>query len=254
MGDEVLAIGAWTTNAELIEAVASLGYFNARGETQGTVLDATYGKHGGFWKAWKPDQLTTNDLRHPADHAWDFRAMPVADCAFDVVVFDPDYKLSGTPALDDFDERYGVDENLSRDERMEKIRAGAVECFRVCRYRLMVKCMDQVESGRMWWQTDMVRDAIVALGGRKVARFDIPTAGLPQPTDKPCKDCGGHGMTVESDGDYEGAGAHEIDCETCQGTGRTPRVQRNPRMKHSTLLVFEKPAKLRSNAGQTGLL
>lgn len=181
----VRAVHDWSTNADLIADIARLpGYLTAPGpdDPPWTVLDATYGKHGGFWKSYRPELLTTNDLRHPADHSWDFRSMPVEDGSFDVAVFDPDYKLSGTPALGEFDERYGVDENLTRDERMEKIRAGAVECFRVCRRRLLVKCQDQVEGGKVRWQTDMVTRAVEELGGWKIDRFDLLGGGRQQPS------------------------------------------------------------------------
>ena len=35
-----------------------------------------------------------------------------------------------------------------------------------------------------------------------------------------CSACGGCGTLPESDGDYEGAGVHDIDCAQCSGTGR----------------------------------
>lgn len=195
MPAEILAIGTWNTNAELIADVAKLGYLD------GSVLDATFGE-GGFWKVWVPEEIRTNDKHKKAQHREDYRAMGWENNAFDVVVFDPPYKLNGTPALGEQDERYGTTGRTSRDEVMEDIRLGAIECYRVCRRHLLVKCMDQVEGGKMRWQTDMVTRAIEELGGRKVDRFDIPTAGRPQP--------GG-------------------------------RRQLTARKKHSTLLVFRKP-------------
>jgi len=191
---EVLSIGEWSTNAQLIADVARLGYLD------GTVLDATYGE-GGFWKVWRPEGLITNDLYKPAMWREDYRDFPPWVGGFDAVVFDPPYKLNGTPALGEQDDRYGTNRRTSRDEVMEDIRLGAIECYRVCRRNLLVKCMDQVEGGQMRWQTDMVSETIKALGGRKVTRFDIPTAGRPQPPG---------------------------------------RRQLTPRMKHSTLLIFEK--------------
>lgn len=229
---EILSIGTWKNNAEMIADVAQLpGYFEPEKGVAWTVLDATYGTAGGFWKVYRPANLVTNDLHAPADHHWDFRAMPVEDGAYDVVVFDPDYKLNGTPATGEQDARYGTDENLSRDERMTKIRLGAVECFRACRRRLFVKCMDQVEGGRMRWQTDMVTRAVEELGGRKIDRFDIPTAGRPQPKDRKCPNACDHGTDRST----------LTTCNACEGIGRVPIVQRTSRGKHSTLLVFEKP-------------
>lgn len=186
----ILAVHNWSGNAALIADVAQLGYLD------GTVLDATYGKHGGFWKLWRPEALTTNDLNHPADHSWDFRSMPIPGGSFDAVVFDPDYKLNGTPAVGEMDERYGTDENLSRAERLEKIRLGALECFRVARQRLLVKCMDQVEGGQVRWQTDIVTRAVEEAGGRKVDRFDLIGHGRAQPSGRRQLTAQGRGSTL----------------------------------------------------------
>lgn len=189
----VFAIGEWATNAHLIADVAKLGYLD------GTVLDATYGEHGGFWKVWRPESLTTNDRYRDADYHYDYRAFPFCDGEFDVVVFDPPYKLSGTPALGAFDARFGIEESMSREDRLEDIRLGARECFRVARRRLLVKCQDQVEGGKVRWQTDLVTRAVEELGGTKIDRFDFVSNGRPQPGN---------------------------------------RTQRTARRNHSTLLVF----------------
>lgn len=230
MSDGVLSIGTWRTNAELIADIATLpGYLEAEKGAPWTVFDATYGKHGGFWTMYRPSTLVTNDLRHPADHHWDFRDMPVESGAFDVVVYDPDYKLNGTPALGEQDERYGVDENLTRDERLTKIVAGACECYRVARHRLLVKCQDQVEGGIVRWQTDLITAAIAGLGGRKMDRFDFGAHrdARPQPEDRPCA-----GKTHRADPDG---------CVKCGGSGRAPVVQRTARHAGiSQLLVFER--------------
>jgi hypothetical protein len=228
--NEVLSIGAWRTNAELIRDVARLpGYLTPPNadDAPWSVLDATYGIAGGFWKKYRPANLVTNDLHAPADHHWDFRTIPVDDGTFDVVVLDPDYKLNGTPALGEQDVRYGTDENLNREERLEKIKRGTIECYRVCRRRLFVKCMDQVEGGRKRWQTDLVTRAVEELGGRKLDRFDIPLAGRAQPTDRLCPECSGSELPSP--------------CWKCHGTSRIPIVQRTSRSHHSSLLVFEKP-------------
>jgi hypothetical protein len=155
----------------MIEDVARLGYLD------GVVFDATYGE-GTFWREWKPDMLVTNDLYKPADHHCDFRQMPFEDDAFDVVVFDPDYKLTGTPASGNKDFIYGTDRAKRWQERMGDIVCGAVECARVARSCLLVKCMDQVVSGRMVWQTDEITRAV---SGVKIDRFDLLNAPQPQP-------------------------------------------------------------------------
>lgn len=206
---EVLSIGTWRNNAEMIADIARLpGYLTPPNvdDAPWTVFDATYGE-GNFWTHWRPKHLTTNDLHKDAEgnhHRDDYRAFATAWAnGWDVVVFDPPYKLNGTPALPDMDARYGTSRRTTRDEVLDDIRLGAIECYRVCCRRLFVKCMDQVEGGRKRWQTDIVTRAIEELGGRKLDRFDIPTAGIPQ--------------------------------------AKEGRVQRTSRAKHSTLLVFEKP-------------
>jgi hypothetical protein len=171
---EVLSVKAWQSNAELIRDAARLGYLD------GTVLDVTYGE-GAFWRCWAPERLVTSDLHKPADHRWDYRALPLRDGAFDAVVFDPPYKLNGTPANGAKDARYGTTGKTSRVEVLDDILAGAVECYRVTRTWLLVKCMDQVEGGKMRWQTDLVTRAVESLGGRKVDRFDLVVKPQPQP-------------------------------------------------------------------------
>lgn len=193
---EVLAVGSWPTNAELIADVAQLGYLDGR------VLDATYGE-GKFWTAHRPEGLTTNDRYKDADLHFDYCAAPFADRTFDSVVFDPPYRLSGRRDRGNFDFRFGLMEYRSNDEILDDIVAGARECYRVTARYLLVKCQDQVNGGRVRWQTDMVTDCVTGMGARKVDRFDFVMPSLrPQP-------------------------AH--------------RRQLTARRNHSTLLIFRRP-------------
>src|SRR5688572_7157801 len=100
---DVVATARWATNADLIADVARLGYLD------GVVLDATHGE-GNFWTVWQPEILVTNDVNPEkgAQHQYDFRKLGWGECEFDAVVFDPPYKLSGTPSLGEFDYRYGI--------------------------------------------------------------------------------------------------------------------------------------------------
>lgn len=179
---DVLAAYAWTTNAAMIADVARLGYLD------GQVLDATYGD-GNFWTDWKPETLITNDLHKPADLKEDYRAFSFDDSTVDAVVFDPPYRLSGRRDQGQFDQAYGLCEYRGNDEITADLCAGAVECFRVARKFLLIKCMDQVNGGRVRWQTDFLTEAIVRKGGRKVDRFDFlkpprPQAERTSPTDR----------------------------------------------------------------------
>lgn len=177
--EEVQSIGSWATNAELIADVAVLGWLS----DDLSVLDVTYGE-GAFWTKYRPPLLTGVDL-NPAKSLTgepvDFRSLPYADRSFDVVVFDPPYKLNGTPSLDGFDGAYGVEVATRWQDRMQLIADGAAECARVARKHLLVKCQDQVVSGKMRWQTDVVTDIAYAAGFRKADRLDFRSNGLPQP-------------------------------------------------------------------------
>lgn len=171
---DVLATHRWPTNAHLIADVARLGYLD------GHVLDATYGE-GNFWTVWRPERLTTMDKYKPADVQGDFVFPPFDDLTFDSVVFDPPYKLSGTPALGQFDDRYGIDKPMSYADRMELILDGVYACSHLARKYLLVKCQDQVVSGKVTWQTDEItRDLTYTGWWRKVDRFDFIYTPRPQ--------------------------------------------------------------------------
>lgn len=180
---EIMRAHRWGTNAKMIaEAVHPLGYLS-----DGTILDATYGEAGGFWKEWRPPTLTTNDLNAPADLHHDFRAFPFEDRSWGAVVYDPPYKLNGTPADDVMDQRFGTGQVLTIGERLAMIEDGAVECWRVTACRLLVKCMDQVVSGQMVWQTMRIANLLAPLGARLQDRFDFLTTPRAQPGNRPQK-------------------------------------------------------------------
>lgn len=113
----VLTATKWATNAELIEDVERFGYLDGR------VLDCTYG-YGTFWKNWKPDDLTACDIdpaKSPIGHSVDFtNLVEFGKRSFDAVVFDPPYKLNGTPT-DAVDERYGVHKVATWQDRYSLI-------------------------------------------------------------------------------------------------------------------------------------
>lgn len=190
---EVQAVHKWKSNAELIYDVAALGYLRKEWWT----LDPTYG-HGTFWKLWRPDFLLGSDLDPALCHLAppdDFTALRWEDQVFDAVVFDPPYKLNGRP--DPLvDKRYGVDGRVSWQDRLTLIALGTVECARVCSGNLLVKCMDQVCSGQMHWQTDIVTRLAEASGFRKVDRFDMVGKARKQPDGRRQVHARGRGSTL----------------------------------------------------------
>jgi SAM-dependent methyltransferase len=198
-----MAASAWKTNAHLVrDGVVALGYLKADDH----VLDPTYGR-GVFWRLWRPEKLTAHDL---VLDGVDFRNLPHPDGCFDAVVFDPPYKLNGTPTPA-ADRRHGVDVVATWQDRHRLVRDGLTECARVLRPGgyLLLKCQDQVCSGAVRWQTDEFSDHARVLGLVKVDRFDMLTAPRPQPP------------RSRADGQRS--------------------IQEHARRNHSTLLAFRKP-------------
>lgn len=166
---------AWPTNGHLIADVAKLGYLDGR------CLDVTHG-YGVFWQLFQPSELVRCDLNpdKAPDLVADFRTLPFVDGSFDSVVFDPPYKLNGRPT-DCVDERYGVDMPARWQDRLLLMGEGLIECVRVSRNHVLVKCMDQVVSGKKVWQTTALYNLAIKLGCRQVDRFDMLVTPRPQP-------------------------------------------------------------------------
>ncbi len=171
----IYAAQKWPTNAHMIKDVARLGYLRKDWRT----LDPTYGL-GNFWKLWKPDDLVGTDIL--LGQEFDFRHLPFPDEFFDAVVFDPPYKMNGTPT-DWVDGRYGVGVSTRWQDRLALMQVGLKGCARVLGKSgyLLVKCQDQVVSGRVVWQTDLMTKVALENGCHKVDRLDFLTDPRPQP-------------------------------------------------------------------------
>lgn len=163
------------TNADLILDAHRLKYLR----NDDVIFDATYGR-GVMWQRWRPlrGALIANDLWTEAacglhhDFRW-LVGCPTEN--FDAVVFDPPYKLNGTPAMGGMDERYGVASYTRWQDRYALIEDGLVECARVCKRHLLVKCMDQVVSGKVRWQTiDFTNHVHAYTGMRLVDQLHLP--------------------------------------------------------------------------------
>jgi hypothetical protein len=174
--DDIAATGTWPTNAHLIADVARLGYLQADALT----LDATHGE-GTWWRLWRPGTLVTMDLVKSAGVRGDFTRPPFRADTFDAVAYDPPYKLNGRPTAE-VDDRYGVGIYERWQDRMTLIVAGVEALADVLRPGgiMLVKCQDQVVSGAVRWQTDVVTNAAAAVGLDKIDRLDR-LGSRPQP-------------------------------------------------------------------------
>jgi hypothetical protein len=151
-------------NADLIVDCRTLGYLREGDD----VLDMTYGL-GRFWSEWRPVGLVANDI-DPArgDAHYDLRSTPWADRSFDVCVLDPPYKLNGTSqgtgaAASDAD--YGVAGVYRPARAVEDLyTAGIVEAARLTRRAVLVKCQDQISSGRFNAQSYAAWHVATAVG------------------------------------------------------------------------------------------
>lgn len=148
----VMAHGPWKTNGEMIADAARLGYVSGR------VIDLTYGL-GKWWTHCTPDLVAVDldrDKVPELGYCKDFRDTGFETGSFDTVCFDPPYKLNGTPSGPDA--AYGVDQPGTIAERHRLMVAGLQEAKRLCAIggHVLVKCQDQVASGRKWWQTDLM--------------------------------------------------------------------------------------------------
>lgn len=167
------------TNAQAIEDCVALGHLRK----EWTTWDCTYGL-GKFWDLWKPDILYGTDL-HPDKGAdtIDYAAAPFADESWDVVVFDPPYKLNGTPDMPDLDSRFGTNRRVLWKDRIRDINSGLVEACRIARERVLFKCQDQVHASQKVWQTiDFARTA-EGLGWRLVDQLYVASY-RPQPPNR----------------------------------------------------------------------
>ena len=177
MVDVVLAFEE-RDNALCIAHCAQLGYLDVDAPT----LDPTYGL-GNFWKIFRPLQLVAHDIdasKSPTGTSVDACNMPYGDGEFSRVVIDGPYKLNGTPT-EEVDARFGVHVVASRAERMTLLHDMLVEGARVCGEWLLFKCQDQVNGGKVRWQTDIFTDVAREHGFGKVDRLEVPSY-RPQPS------------------------------------------------------------------------
>lgn len=177
--DEVLVIDpSQTTNGERVADLARLGYLPE------PVLDPTYG-YGSMWTHHRPAMFTGCDFdpaKSPLGVSVDFTALPFADRSFASVLYDPPYKLAGSPSENDPDHdiRYGVDVRRTHPEQWALIYDGLAECARVASQYLIVKCQDQVSTYRVRFQTRDITDKAAEHGWELKDRLHL-LSYRPQP-------------------------------------------------------------------------
>jgi len=153
------------TNADLFPDILRL--YIADGSD---ILDLTYGR-GVFWRNIPDDRyvVTKNDIEDGrGSTSYDFRELPAAwNESFDAVILDPPYLYTGGFAT----LRDSIDRGYRNRERarsgihgvaaVHQMYAQAyIEAYRVLKRGgfLIVKCMDQVMSGKQtWMHTELFR-------------------------------------------------------------------------------------------------
>lgn len=159
-----------TKNSQLMSDVHQLGYL----QDDQSVLDVTFGK-GNFWNDFVPRRFWASDLDHqieqPGNHfpvdvqKADFTNTNWNDNQFHTLVFDPPYKYNGTPTnTGGIDGAFGVNDLSNPDDRDRLIRIGLNECLRLATDVIMVKCQNQVVSGRLRRQQWMVANWVTEQG------------------------------------------------------------------------------------------
>ena len=131
-------------NADLIEQVFKL--YVKKGET---VADVTYGL-GKFWTKIDKSRYVTFLTDIAGEPSVDFRSLPYAAESMDVLILDPPYMHGSETAKESITNCYG---RLSgnHNDVVRLYAGGILEAARVLRKktgRIMVKCQDEIESGK----------------------------------------------------------------------------------------------------------
>lgn len=164
----VFAMSDHRRNADLIADCFELGYIR----DDDIVLDPTYGT-GRWWTKRRPQWLTGSDLKTGVD----FRDLPGETGTYDVVAFDPPYKLNGTGGSHPSDEGYGVGGSYEAwQDKHKLIMRGIEECVRVLKPNgiLLIKCQDQVCSGHVRWQSREFANYAEEIGCDQIDMLMLP--------------------------------------------------------------------------------
>jgi hypothetical protein len=149
-------------NAALMERVAAL-YFRPGYR----IADVTFGK-GVFWRRIDTTQYDfyPSDLKTCPEVSYDFRHLPYPDNWCDVVVLDPPYVHGeGAPGFESC-YRNSETKGVGHEGIIRLYEQGMTEATRILRRNglLLVKCQDEVASGRQRWSHIEVYEIARRLG------------------------------------------------------------------------------------------
>jgi phage N-6-adenine-methyltransferase len=162
-------------NDGLMAQVARL-YFR----TGDRIADVTYGR-GRFWRLTNMTQYDfhPSDLLTVPERPYDFRNLPYRSHEFDAHVFDPPY-MHNPPArryLNADYKNFDTTKGISHDDIIRLYRDGMSEGWRILKPGglMLVKCKDEIESGRQRMSHVEVHDIAVKELGMEVRDLFVLT-------------------------------------------------------------------------------
>lgn len=160
------------TNADLLPEV-----FKIWVEDGWRIADVTFGR-GIFWQQIDESKYRTffTDLLDGTD----FRNLPYQDNSFEVVILDPPYMHGGSTVKASINDIY-KNQNGSHASVVRLYAGGVLEAARVLLRGgiLLVKCQDEIESGRQRLSHIEIIQLLTILGFQVVDLFVLVQNGIP---------------------------------------------------------------------------
>ena len=145
------------------------------------IADITHGK-GIFWKKAKGYRVIGSDIERPKNLIADLRALPYPASTFDVVILDPPYGHSSTASIKKIlAVGYNLNSVRGRKSIMDLYSGGIREAKRVLKSQklLIVKCQDEIESGKQNWNHITIKDMAEKKGFYAKDLFIMVQTGVP---------------------------------------------------------------------------